>query len=916
MKCYLQRKLNQLNMQQLIQFRCKQSNIRILSLFLLFFFSTSILFAQTGTITGNIVDAKTKEKLVGAIVEIDGMQFKTVTDNEGNFKIKNVPAGVYRLNGTYISYKTFTSEKIVVRGNDTTKINLLLEPENSKLDEVFIVAKANRESENVMLMQQKKSLVSIQNIGAKELSRKGISDAEGAISKVSGISKQEGVKNVFIRGLGDRYNATMLNGMPVTSEDPEYKNIALEIFGTDIIQKIGVSKVFTAKNGGDVGGAVIDIFSKEMNSNNAFGIDVSSGINTQVFQSTFIKPSGANYFGFTNSKLPLNNKFDFSNSLDPSVVKAPINHSYKVTGGEQFKFGKNTLSVLGVFSNNNDFNYTKETVRNTNTSGVIYQDQSGHRYSNKISQLALANVKYNHGKKYSLAYNLMALHSTNQYIGEYVGLQTEKHQDSDQGIGFLRRQQINSNLLITHQLLSKWLLSNKVDLIADFSINTIKGLEPDRRENFLSKKNDGTFGLTGSNRQKRFFSELNENNFNAKLILDYKIGKSGNSNISFGYNGFFSNNNFNAIEYNFSAAPGSFNINQLALDNIYNATNYTKGHFTMTEGNPNKYKVTKNIHSSFIESSYQITKSLVGNIGLRFDYVDMKVMYDVVGHVSNSNIKKAYYLPSLNLKYNLNNKNALRLGISKTYTLPQSKEISPFQYVNISFASEGNPNLKPSDNYNFDLKWDNYISSSEIISAAIFYKHISNPIGRVDKGNSAGLLTYDNISNSASISGIEIELRKDLSNFGNAEKSNSNKISIGLNASYIFTTLNLNLTNTPVRKSGLEGASPFILNTDITYTHTKDNKSLITSLVLNYFSNRIFTIGTLGFKDIIEKGVPTMDFVSSYYFNKKISIKLKAANLLNPSVVLMRESSISNDKIILNEYKKGMNISIGFGFNL
>ena len=249
-------------------------------MFLLFFFSTSILFAQTGTITGNIVDAKTKEKLVGAIVEIDGMQFKTVTDNEGNFKIKNVPAGVYRLNGTYISYKTFTSEKIVVRGNDTTKINLLLEPENSKLDEVFIVAKANRESENVMLMQQKKSLVSIQNIGAKELSRKGISDAEGAISKVSGISKQEGFENVFIRGLGDRYNATMLNGMPVTSEDPEYKNIALEIFGTDIIQKIGVSKVFTAKNGGDVGGAVIDIFSKEMNSNNAFGIDVSSGINT------------------------------------------------------------------------------------------------------------------------------------------------------------------------------------------------------------------------------------------------------------------------------------------------------------------------------------------------------------------------------------------------------------------------------------------------------------------------------------------------------------------------------------------------------------------------------------------------------------------------------------------------------------
>jgi outer membrane receptor protein involved in Fe transport len=268
------------------------------------------------------------------------------------------------------------------------------------------------------------------------------------------------------------------------------------------------------------------------------------------------------------------------------------------------------------------------------------------------------------------------------------------------------------------------------------------------------------------------------------------------------------------------------------------------------------------------------------------------------------------------LKYSINDKHALRLGVSKTYTLPQSKEISPYQYVNISFASEGNPKLKPSDNYNIDLKWDNYLSPSELISASVFYKRIVNPIGRVDKGNSAGLLTYDNISKFANLVGIEFELRKNLYSNKNTVKSNENKLSFGLNASYIYTNLKLKLTNTPERKSGLEGASPFILNTDITYSYTKNKSSLMTSLVLNYFSNRIYTIGTLGFKDIMEKGVPTLDFVASYKFNNNFSLKFKAANMLNPSFSLIRKSSISDDKIILNQYKKGVNLSLGVSFNL
>src|SRR5690606_35696125 len=132
------------------------------------------------------------------------------------------------------------------------------------------------------------------------------------------------------------------------------------------------------------------------------------------------------------------------------------------------------------------------------------------------------------------------------------------------------------------------------------------------------------------------------------------------------------------------------------------------------------------------------------------DIADLTVNHHVQ-HVQpgEESIRKNYYLPSLNLKYDPNDKNSLRMGASKSDTAPQSKEISPYQYVNISFSSQGNPNIKPSDNYNVDLRWDYYMNPGELLTLTGFYKYIVNPIGRVDQGNSAGLLTYDNISDHA-----------------------------------------------------------------------------------------------------------------------------------------------------------------------
>lgn len=328
---------------------------------LLLAFSGAIL-AQNGTIKGSIVDSKTKEPLIGASVVIEGTSKGAAADLDGNYIIPGVAPGTYTLVVYYVSYETITKKGVSVAKNKKTIVDFFMSPDELNLDQVEIVARANRESENILLGEQRKSLFAIQAVGAVELSRKGIADAQAAVAQVSGISKQEGVKNVFVRGLGDRYNATLLNGFPIPSEDPEYKNIALEFFGTDIIQNIGVNKVFSASNVGDVGGAVIDISSKELTEESALAIDLSGGINSTAIGTDFLRQDGSNYLGIANTNQPTQNQHNFPNSLDPKKVSFPLNHSYGISGGKLFHLGKNRnpLSFFAVASHGTSFSYTKE----------------------------------------------------------------------------------------------------------------------------------------------------------------------------------------------------------------------------------------------------------------------------------------------------------------------------------------------------------------------------------------------------------------------------------------------------------------------------------------------------------------------------------------------------------------------------
>lgn len=200
-------------------------------------------FSQ-GSIAGLVKDATTGESIIGANIILKGTQTGASTDIEGKFLINNVAEGTHTLLITFVTYKTQEVEVVVENGKRSTIGDVQLAEEAQELKEVVVRGVADKTSESVLLLDRKKSIDIVTNIGAQELTRKGVSDAQAAVVQVTGVSKQEGVKNVFVRGLGDRYNSTSLNGLPLPSENPELKNISLELFSSDIISSIDVNKTF------------------------------------------------------------------------------------------------------------------------------------------------------------------------------------------------------------------------------------------------------------------------------------------------------------------------------------------------------------------------------------------------------------------------------------------------------------------------------------------------------------------------------------------------------------------------------------------------------------------------------------------------------------------------------------------------
>ena len=934
---------------------------------ILFFFLTSISIAQTGSIVGQLTDTEyNNEPLPFANVFLKGTTKGITSDIDGLYSLENIKPGIYTVVYSYIGYETVEIPDVQVIANKVTNIAVPMGASAASLDEVVIKTTTRRESAVALLLEQKKAVGISQSIGAEDLSRKGVSDAEGAVTKVTGIKKQAGIKNVFVRGLGDRYNSTTLNELPLPSEDPEYKNISLDFFSSDVIESVGINKTFSVPLYGDVAGANINIVSKELTGMGNLQFSISPEVNSRAIGKPFLTMNNAKYMGnIHETHVPITNLgvYSFDNNFKPETQNAQLNASYSISGGKRFNIGKNRLSVFFVGNLDNKYEYRQGTADRINAAGGYNQEFQKTEYNYNISKLAMANLKFNFQEGDYIGLNSMYIKSNSQSIADYYGLKsglTENDEPENPIRAFIRRQQENENNLFVNQLLTSLTISEKVSLEAGASYNTIRGYEPDRRTNtyVIDVNADVARAASGSALNNRFYSNLEENDLAGKLYLDYALnGKnesSKNSRIRLGYNFRDTDRNFNYTQINYIFdSPAVVDINNPDTS-LFNQQSLNDGIFRLTTNRgdgrdgknafvPFSYNGRRTIHSGLGEISYDFSEKFSANIGLRYEKVKQKVDFDTnLATTTNPNtnpslIDENFVLPSFNLKYNFTENSIMRLAGSKTYTLPQFKEVAPFLYEDISFNSFGNPDLLIADNYNIDLKYEYYFSPSEIVAVTGFYKNIKNAINRIEVNSAAGELSYVNTGD-ANIAGIELELRKNILKYSN-DSGSEKSLTFGFNASYLYSKqkledvptdkLTVRFTN---KEDELEGSSPLILGSDLTLNIKNENSAITSSVVFNYSSKSIYSLGTggddanpgSGKNNIMLSAIPTLDFINKIAINKNFGIKLNIKNILDPEYKLTQEVNnigVSNAtlpnglEVPVETYKRGMTFSAGVTYS-
>lgn len=918
-----------------------------------------------GTLSGTIIDKTNKETLIGVNIIVSDpadenktMTNGTTTDLDGHYSIK-LAAGKHRISYSSVSYKV---EEIILDITDGQSIqkNISMEESSISLDAVEVVAIVRRESENILLMDQKKSGVIVEKMGAKELSRKGASNVAAGVKKVSGVSIV-GSKQLFVRGLGDRYNSAQLNGLPIASPDPNKKIIKLDIFPSGIVQYLSVNKAYSAQNYADYTGALIDIVTKEYPEYGFLETSIGMGYNSQSTGNDFyrIEADGFRYMGLdvqkrralTPEKYLLSGQNsmrigdDFNASAFGFSSKAALpSNKFSIAGGKLFNLNdKRKLGAIVNISFDNEYSSKTNVIqRQINKQNIVDGDFVSDEYSYNTYLSTFAGLSYIHNSNHSFTYNSLWVNNGIDEFKAKVG--TKPDWSNGERTALVRNAQYINYQLLSQQLIGKHTLNEQLKAHWAANYMNVSYQMPDRRElvfwtqasgNNGNEQDEWGFMTYDPNlASKRIIVDQTKHDFNATTDVDYQW----NENVSvkaglslrkefldyhsyfFGYSfvGAQSGNLSYAVDIN---APENYFGNEY-LKNVRNNTSDIMG-----------YQGNSHIIAAFAQTDMVATPLLHIQAGIRIEASDMSITPATnrfVNEANNINFSNIDFFPSLNLKYQLSEDMNLRLSGSRTVTRPSFFEKSPAlilpeqgnnRFVG-NIGTKENPNdfgyyLENAYSLNADVKWEWFPQTGDLIALSAYGKIIQDPIENISyiQGGTDKTYSVRNFPNNAKVAGLEFEVKKKWRQWF-----------VGCNAALIYTHLNIPEDANELESSRpLQGASPYLVNADIGYELTygkHDEKRSYFGLVYNVFGKRLYTVG-INQGSQYQLPYNQLNILIKNKITDRLNIDLSFSNLLNEKFVIeqevytdLKQPNIKTGTEITNEYQKGLGAGISIKYKL
>jgi len=887
----------------------------------------------------------------GARVFISGVSETIKTDESGKFEI-NVSSGVYSLSIVHADFSTRSFTDVSLNDNETFDKRVELTPSAVELEEYTVTAPMVEGGALALLDEQRSTSSVVEVIGSAQMSASGDSNAAGALKRVTGLTLIDG-KFIYVRGLGERYSSTVLNGSGMPSPDPTRKVVPLDLFPTGILESVVIQKTYSPDMPGDFAGGVVQLRTKSVPEEKVRKVSLTVGGNTQStgMQGLDYEGGDTDYLGIDDgdrgmpaylSQISNGGSSVLTNLTDAQIEQAgeslPVNYATSQQAlGPDFSFKTNMANRNEQYDADWGWGYnfafnvsSKSRLREEERanygldgSGGLTQFDSFDRQKteNEVDIGTMLNLGLELGNNNKMESTTLFVRKTTDTVLLDDGYLYENDITvRDTTLEWVERELFNQQFNGEHILYQ--LNDMKVNWRAAYSSATRE--EPDTRFYRYEQDDNGdyAFSKTGQSNE-RTYEDLEDTAYSYAVDFSFPIYeffgrpatiKTGLSldqkdrDSSFVRFRFLTDWSVNTIDQSILTDPNPENI--LNADNI-GSTGFELVNTTLPTDN---YTAEQTLFAYYVMGDFEVSESVKLMAGVRLEDSEQKVKTFKLTSPSESQTAEldvSDQMPAVSMTWEVTKKQQIRLGVSQTVNRPDFKELSEAPYIDPESRDVviGNPNLDRATITNYDLRWEYYKTKFETFSIAAFHKAFENPIEKVIRLGAGGIDTFDNAV-SATNTGVELASRFWLSRIFDSNWANS--FYIDTNLSLIESQVELGdagaqLTNTT---RPLQGQSPWVINIMLAYED--DVEETRAALLFNMFGERITSVGVSGMPDAYEESVPILDFVYSTRLwlgsEEKLSFKFKASNLLDPEYKETRGDEVEKS------YHKGISVSAGLTY--
>ncbi|MEO6489323.1 MAG: TonB-dependent receptor [Ferruginibacter sp.] len=931
--------------------------MKLLSLlaFLFVFFSVK---AQTALLEGKVTDSQTGSVISGVSVSINGESATVISNVDGGFAIKLRTGKTYSIRLTSVGYQSKEVDDIQLVAGKITSLYIVLDRVSKTEQSVVVRSSARKETIAALISYQKNTSVVAQVVSAEAIKRSPDKNTGEVLKRVPGISLQEG-KYIVVRGLADRYNQAMLNGILLSSTEPDRKTFSFDILPSAMIENIIVNKSFIPELPGEWAGGLIQVNTKDVPAKDFFSVQIGTGFNTQTIGKDFYNYKGSNtdFLGFDNGtrSLPGNlpgkatfatlsqeQKTSYAEKFENiwniqkynSNVTSVLNQAVVLSGGFNVKLGSKSKLAAIVAINYSRTNKRTEFLNQVNTFqdniADLSFDYSNTKYNKDILAGALANFTLQLGNNSKISFRNMLNVNTANYTTIRKGKDFDAPYNTSIGYDNISASELafKANTFFNTQLNGDHNIQRyKAKLHWFGSFNILDQYIPDQRrlqyvqEDASKPEFLAAIGSSNASQKSgsRYYGFLNDYVYTSGADLS-KVIKTGKSvqTIKGGYFFQVKDRLFDSRPFAIYLPSGNRELRLLSANNIFNPENFGNGSdnkfaFNELSGPGYRYIANSILNAGFLQLDNQVTKKLRAVWGIRVENFDQ-----VIGSMKESDPRHVHnvvtdYLPALNLTYKVDPKINVRLSGSQTIIRPEFRELSTFQFYDFDLGATvaGYSGLMRTKVSNFDLRYEIYPRGGELVTFGVFYKYFNKPIEAYFNPSSGGASTYNFLNaNEANSFGAELEFRKKL----DACHALKNFTMQG-NVSYIYNRVT-GLGNDESRP--MQGQSPYLLNASIQYDLEK--YGINTTLLFNQIGRRIAFVGGSDQPPIWENPRPILDLQLAKKIFNKGEFKINMSDILNRPAIFYNDLNSNkrydkNNDAFAIKRKYGTNVSISLGYN-